>query len=399
MRSIPFLAICGIVFVIPWEEMAVFPGVETAAKSIGYVALGLSLITVLVQLGIRRPPLALVFLGLAAAWNCLSVLWSIDVEQTTGRVMTNLSLLAFAWMIWEFADSERRVAGLFRAFVLGCCVSLGTMFASFVPGAVGQFGEVVRLTGGDLNENDIAAILNIAIVFAAYLASRSARGSRMRMVYWAFVPTAAVGVPLTGSRMGILVLIGGLTLTSVSVMSKGIRPLLPFIAVVGIGAWLMPHFMSEGVLRRVEEGTEAHSFKVRVELWQTGLAFWQSCPFEGAGAGAYRKVTELRGASRPNVAHNTFISTLVEGGLVGATLMLAFWVTVFRSIWRLPKRDRLSWLTVIAIWGAVSLSASWECTKTTWFLYGTAMAFCALPKPNLVRKPTNRVQQPPLVCR
>jgi O-antigen ligase len=393
MRSIALLGVCAIIFVIPFEEMAIIPDTETIAKSLGYVALALSLSAVLFCQRIHFPTLAFLPLTLWLAWTWLSVLWTVDVEMTLTRSLSFTLMFGLCWMTWEFGDSEKRTAWLFRAYLFGCCVSLGTMFASFAPGAIGRFGEVARFTGGDLNQNDLAGILNIAVPFAAYLASRSARGSRVRLVYWAFVPAAAMGVLLTGSRMGILVLAGTLSLTGVSLLSKGLKPLIPFIAVVAVAAYLTPRFMAEGVLDRVAQGTEASSFKDRIELWTAGLKFWRNHPIEGAGAGTYKRAAELGGASRPDVAHSTFVTVLVEGGLVGAGLMLSFWALVFRAVWRLARRDRLLWLTVFAAWVAVSLTISWEYNKTTWFLYGAAMAFCAAAKPNLSQRLPITAQQ------
>jgi O-antigen ligase len=399
MRSIPFWAVCGIIFVIPWEEMAFIAEIETVAKSIGYIAVFLSLLVIVIQFRIRRPPLAMLPLGLAVAWNCASILWTVDAETSATRELTNLSLFAFAWMVWEFGESEDRVSWMLRSYLAGCCIALTTMFLSFAPGAIDQFGELARYTGGDLNANDVAAILNIAIPFAVFLASRTARGKRMRIAYWLFIPPAAIGVLLTGSRMGIVILGLNLCMIGVTVLTKGFRLLIPFVIVVGIAAWLVPHFASEQVFERVAEGTEASSFKHRVRYWQAGLEFWQGHPVQGAGAGAYKTVTELQGAVRPNVSHNTFVTILVEGGLVGAALMLTFWALALRSIWRLPKRDRLLWLTVFGIWIGSSMSITWECAKTTWFLYGLVMAFCALPKSGSTPKPTIRVQRPPLTYR
>jgi O-antigen ligase len=393
MRSLALLGVCAIIFVIPFEEMAIIPETETIAKSLGYVALALSLSAVLFCQRIRFPTLAFLPLTLWLAWTWLSVLWSVDVEMTLSRSLSFTLMFGLCWMTWEFGDSEKHIAWLFRAYLLGCCVSLGTMFLSFAPGAIGQFGEVARFTGGDLNQNDLAAILNIAVPFAAYLASRSARGSRVRVVYWAFVPAAAIGVLLTGSRMGILVLGGTLSLTGVSMLTKGLKPLIPFIAVVAVAAYLTPRFMAEGVLDRVAQGTEASSFRDRVELWRAGLDFWQRHPIEGAGAGAYKKAAELGGAKRPDVAHSTYVTVLVEGGLVGAVLMLSFWGLVFRAVWKLPKRDRLLWFTVLAAWGAVSLTISWEYNKTTWFVYGASMAFYTIPRPNLSQRLPSAVRQ------
>jgi len=160
MRNIAFWAVCGIVFVIPWEEMAVLPGMAAVAKILGYLAIALSLLAVVTESRVRRLPLAFLPLTLTVVWNLMLILWSEDVDASVGRELTYVSLLAFAWMIWEFSDSEERICWVLRVYLLGCCVALTTMFLSYTPGAIGKFGELARYTGGNLNENDIATILN-----------------------------------------------------------------------------------------------------------------------------------------------------------------------------------------------------------------------------------------------
>ena len=269
MRSIPFWAVCAIVFIIPWEEMAVLGETQTVAMALGYVATALAFLVILVTVRIRRPPLAFLPLALMAGWNYLSLCWTVDPDESPHYALSYVSLLLFAWMIWEFSDSEKRICWLFRSYLFGCCVSLTSMFLSYVPGAVGEYGQIVRYTGGELNQNDIAGVLNIAIPLAAYLASQAGRGTRTRTMYWAFIPVAAIGVLLTGSRTGILVLGGGLSLTAIRVMSKGFRPLIPFAIVIAFGLWLMPKLVSEDVFSR-GGGNGSRHFQIPTAVLESG---------------------------------------------------------------------------------------------------------------------------------
>lgn len=114
MRSIPFWAVCAIVFIIPWEEMAILSDTQTVAKAAGYLATALAFLVVLVTFRIRRPPLAFLPLALMAVWNALSLFWTVDPEESSHYVLTYVFLLLFAWMVWEFSDSEKRICWVFR---------------------------------------------------------------------------------------------------------------------------------------------------------------------------------------------------------------------------------------------------------------------------------------------
>ena len=73
-------------------------------------------------------------------------------------------------------------------------------------------------------------------------------------------------------------------------------------------------------------------------------------------------------------AHNTFVSVLVESGLIGFTLYFLFWAVVFRRVLLMPKADRFFWLGVFACYLPIVLTGSMEYQKATWFL--GALAFC-----------------------
>ncbi len=78
------------------------------------------------------------------------------------------------------------------------------------------------------------------------------------------------------------------------------------------------------------------------------------------------------------VAHNTYLSVLVEEGLVGFVLFAAILWIVFRTAWRQPKWERRFWLTVLAVWAIGASTLTWEHRKTTWLFMTLIIAAGAL---------------------
>jgi O-antigen ligase len=287
-----------------------------------------------------------------------------------------VSLLVFAWMIYEFADSEARLRWLFRVYIFGCCVSLGMMVIAYVLGRDIYSPSVTRFTGGGLDQNDLAGILNIAIIMALYLVSRPALKSNvLRNVYWIFVAAAGIGVFLTGSRTGMLVLGVALVLSALTLRVKGLKAVISLIIVVCVTVYFARWLASEQLVAHLEEGTQAHSFQLRIKFWKAGLEYWAAHPLLGAGTGCSRTAIEtMLGAEAGNVAHNTFVSVLIEGGLIGFVIMLAFWTLLLRMILAMPRPQRLLWLSVLVVWAISSTTLSWEYKKCTWFVYAAVMA-------------------------
>jgi O-antigen ligase len=97
------------------------------------------------------------------------------------------------------------------------------------------------------------------------------------------------------------------------------------IAVTSTGYWLY----SRSVANRVQ-GTElsGHGREIRLRLWASAWQMWKTQPWWGVGPdhfdyhyGRYREAAD-RTQGRPGRAHNDYVNTLVDYGVVGLVLAL-----------------------------------------------------------------------------
>jgi O-antigen ligase len=67
-------------------------------------------------------------------------------------------------------------------------------------------------------------------------------------------------------------------------------------------------------------------------------------------------------------AHNSYVSVLIEEGLVGLLLFLAMIGCVFRDVLRLPRLERRFALVLLAALCVAMLPLTWEDEKVVWLI-------------------------------
>lgn len=370
MREVTFGLLCLSTFFVPWEELLTIPGFVTGTFFASSLALGTAIISILLRGRTAMPPSPLLFLGLFALWSFISLLWTVDAQQTQKMIMTYVSLTLFAWMLCEFVDSKAKLHALLRSYLAGCCVAIVMLLEAYIVGRQTLVDDTARYTGGGLNPNTYALIISIGIIIAAYMGTVSR--SRWRTVYWVFVIPAAVSVLLTGSRAGAVGLIAALITAFAVTWSGNARAALLLVLALASVVWLIPNVIPAGLLERVTEGTQAGTFAIRVDQWRIGLEVWNGSPLIGVGAGGFVTAAVERGG-RGLVAHNTFVQVLTDNGAVGMALFLVAWLLLLRQAWTLPRRERMLWLGAAIVWGISAVTTSLEYFKITWLLYAWIM--------------------------
>jgi O-antigen ligase len=153
----------------------------------------------------------------------------------------------------------------------------------------------------------------------------------------------------------------------------GWKVIAMLVICIAAGVYLVPRMVPEDLQKRVAEGTSGSSFRDRLDLMKSGLTAWTKRPLQGFGLGAYERSSASVGG-RLGVAHNTFVSILVEDGLIGMGIYLTFWAMLIRTILSFPKMEKRFWLTVLVGYAPSLMSASAEYEKPLWFLCAMILA-------------------------
>jgi O-antigen ligase len=378
MDTITHFVLCLLVFIVPWQGIAVVPYLGTMSYLLGGLALGCAVLSVMLR-PMRPLPATLMLLGVFVVWCWTTLIWSVAPELTIRYGTSLVALWIFAWMAWEFARSPRQLQWLLFAYCAGTVLALVTLLVAFRSVNLSRTEEEVRFTGGGVNPNSFAFEAIVAVPILLYLAAEASRRHQLRRyLYWATVPVAALGLFLTGSRGGVLSLIAGIATIFVLSGYRDWRTRLIIVCMAIAGAFLVYAFLPAALLSRLSHSTEVgSSLGPRLELWFSSIAAWIRQPLTGVGFAANAAALAQMQATRVGVAHNVFLSILLGSGLIGLVLFLVPLVMIFRTAWRLPKREKFLWFPVLIMWLVTGLSTNMETDKTTWFVFSMVLAFSA----------------------
>ena len=378
MNSFAYAALWFFIFSLPWESILTLPGVYIVTKASGAFALAVVLFVVVVSGRLRRLQPFHAAALLFVVWAGIRALLT-DYQRLgfPGKYWTFVQLLLVLWMIWELAPNRGRLLGLLSAYVLGAYVAaLDTILMYRHQGALMR-----RFAAGGGDPNDLANLLALALPMAWYLAMNY----RKPFVVWAcrgYLIVGLIALGLTGSRGGMVVAMVGLSIVpwTLTQLSAGKRVLGTVLICVGFAAVLIytPTTLIERLASTGSDLGDAH-IGGRGRIWLAGVKAFAQQPFFGYGTGMFK--TAVRPFGINQIAHNAFLSVLVEQGLVGLFFYLSMFGLVLLSILNLRSFDRRFALVLFGATVVAMMPLSWEDVKAVWFILGALIALCNAPVP------------------
>lgn len=343
----------------------------------------------------RSHPTVVTLLIFFIAWAGLSATWAEDpggAAQAVYRFSLNAILFLIVYTALRTPDHVIRVLG---AFVIGATAAAAY---GFVAGdGISPYGEAARISGADQNANELASTLVAALVLACGLALVT-RSPLMRIAYFGAAAFCTLGVFLTVSRSGLVALF--VAATAAVVFSGRWRPKAGALAVLAVIGTVF-YFAALAPPEARERVTTAEGGTGREDLWTVAWRMVEDEPLHGVGAGNFQTASIhyllAPGALRrddfivdtPKVAHNVFLGTLAELGVIGLGLFLALIATLLalslRAI-RLFERigdvrmEIVARAHLVALFGFMAslFFASDEYKKQLWLLLSLAPVMLAI---------------------
>lgn len=373
MTRAAYAALWLFIFSIPWEKMLALPGLAIIARATGGLAFGLTVLAVVIAGRLRRLHLVHAAAVLFWAWAALELFLFHAGERVPYKFLTYGQLILVLWMMWELAPSVERQRGLMTAFVFGAYVSAFETFRLFFRSA----GSLRRFSAGGLDANDLAMMLALALPMAWYL-GMTHRRTLLRWICRAYVPIGVATVGLTGSRGGMIATTMALLFIPLSMTRLTPGRLITSFTMLALAGGLAVAYIPETAIQRLAStGTEVEAarFGGRGKLWRAGLEVFPANPVLGVGTGSYKSaITPVLGPAA-QVAHNSYLSVLVEQGIVGFAFYMLMFGAAFASVLQLPTLERRFGVVLMGTLALAMFPLTWEDRRPVWFTLGALVGF------------------------
>jgi hypothetical protein len=366
MHSIAYAALWIYVFSVPWGSViSIGSGVNLIGRVTGMVALGLALLAATVSGRIRRLHGFHVAAFLFVMWaGVTQLLFFQGGDRLSSKFWTYVQLLLVLWIMWELAASVRSQRGLLMAYVLGAYV----VAAQTILLSRSEAGLMRRFAAGGADPNGVAMTLALALPMAWHL-GLTLRHPILRWGCRAYLPIGVVALGLTGSRGGMLATVVALLIVPLSMTKLTPARLATAITLLGLSGALAVAYVPDKIVQRLATtGTEVQDLKLggRFSIWVAGVHAFTQKPIMGYGTGGFK--TAVRPWGIEQVAHNSFLSVLVEQGIVGLLLYLSMLLAVFLAVIRLPRLERRFGLVLLCTLVVAIVPLTWEDNKAVWFV-------------------------------
>jgi O-antigen ligase len=348
-------------------------------------------------------------------WAVASGIWSIGPGGTRFLLQSLAIAIVFMLAFAALLETEQQLRQTLYVFAFASAVMGGLSVFAFggmldIPHM--DLTQAGRSQGGIGDPDFFAGIQLVAVPLTLVLAS-DARNPRMRILLYAavLVILASIFTSLSrGAYIGVVVL-GLLFLASRPerlFRSREEKAAALLVVALGMIGFFSRPFLRDQVITRAQsiyapQNREDETGSGRTNLWMAALKTAEENPMVGIGYGSFifvsqdlllntpgvdPQVLQRRDEGNNFVAHNTYLGTLAELGVIGFALLFAIYISTGIALRRIATRavaagapfvGRVAHALILGLiaWASISIFLSAETARMFWIIVGLTIA---LPK-------------------
>lgn len=297
-------------------------------------------------INISEPFISLVFIYTLVA--IISTIWSIEKEVTfKASVNTILPTFFVTLIIYNSLQEKVHIERAFKAYIIGCGVASSIALFLFITGHT--FEDEGRLTVLGQDQNELSFLLSFGIVAIIYLLKNTVFSKATKILLLIIAIVYGFIILTTGSRMGFIILLT-IAITMIFENIKGGRVVL-LIPIVLILGFLVINYLPSSILERLFESKDqikSLNLSSRGNIWKMG---WSAFNYEnayiiGLGFNTFYNLVENY-YHYGSAAHNTYLSTFIELGFLGFTILSIMIIYLLNKIYYLYKKLSIFYILLI----------------------------------------------------
>ena len=403
----PALAVTLYAFLLPFDVYLSTSLRVTSTQVFQVLVLTLAAMGLLLRIGtVRRAPhlpQTVVALGICLiSYLTLSLTWSVNPEASARSLLRTVAAMLMAGLAAAVIRDGAALWRVFAAAGIGALVTSLYGYAQYLRGGYDPiyqyfspfYSEPFAARGGGFsivatfsNPNILAGYGAMVLPLVWALAVHARRSER---VCWLAVAALLSGaVLLTFSKAGWLLVVLLASLWMLTRVTAGTRLALAGGAGIALGVVVLLLDRLVTTFSVVFPNAREMSIDSRLGLWRAALSAFAESPLVGFGLDGFAAATAGRrteGLADLVRAHNIYLQTLVDVGIVGTVLFWAPLVVVYvaglKTLLREPRPDRnplhlglLLSATGFFLFGLVeTLNVSNNYVNAYWLVFGLLSA-------------------------
>lgn len=326
------------------------------------------------------------------AYGFLLVPWAAVPYDALVEALKVSSFLCAYWVWFQLSGSHGRWRWLVALFLIVVsamawyAIIQNAQHARGVLNLIRPMDYGMRASGAYFCPNHFANLLNLTIPFAFAVAAAPAAGLPLRLLAGYTVLVSLSPLYLTQSRSGWIGVLVGLAVTiSLLGLRRSFRRFLRLLiaaplvlGLVGVMVWMVSPMVQDRIAQALEGN-------IRLQLWHDTWLMISQRPWFGWGPYAYRWVYPhfwqyMTTYLDPQYAHNDYLHTWAEYGLVGLALLVGaiLWAAIrLARLIRVSEPDRSACL-IAGLLGSLAATAAHAAFDYNFHIYGNVQVLVLL---------------------
>lgn len=276
-------------------------------------------------------------------YNCL------NSDNINESFITLYKLIIIVSVFFASYLAIRKISG---AFLFICYIFIISLFFESIYTLIDFFSTNDSFTGISKNRNISSSSLVLKLIFLIYVIENS-KPFYKKFIFRALEIIALLSIIVLQSRFGIISILGIYFLYFMLMKSSRKIIVLPIL----ISAVFFLYFNNNNFQNKIEKNytfqnlSEDNSVQQRLNFYKSSINLFKIKPITGHGLGSWKyksienKSSKTNSVFIPYYTHNDFLQILMETGLVGLFVYLAFFLLVLKTL--LKNRDNKSYIPLI----------------------------------------------------